>query len=72
MRRAIAASILCCAGTCLIYLERDAQEQLLNMLVDTLRPGGYLVLGRVEGLIGRTRRSLAAVDARERIFRKSA
>ncbi len=35
-----------------------------------LAPGGYLVLGKVETLLGPARAKFAAVDARERIFRR--
>ncbi len=54
----------------LIYLDRESQEGLLDVLLDSLRPGGYLVLGHVETLFGRTRRHLTPVDVRERIYRK--
>lgn len=54
-----------------IYLDRDSQEGLLDALFDSLRPGGYLVMGHVETLFGRARRHLVPVDARERIYRKT-
>ena len=53
-----------------IYLDRDSQEALLDVLFDSLRPGGYLVMGHVETLFGRARRYLIPVDVRERIYRK--
>lgn len=54
----------------LIYLGRESQEGLLDVLLDSLRPGGYLVMGHVETLFGRARRHLTPVDVRERIYRK--
>jgi chemotaxis protein methyltransferase CheR len=53
-----------------IYLDRPSQEGLLDGLYDALRPGGYLVMGHVETLLGRARRHLRPVDLRERIFQK--
>ena len=37
---------------------------------DALVPGGFLVLGKVETLLGPTRNQFAPVNPRERIFRK--
>jgi chemotaxis methyl-accepting protein methylase len=53
-----------------IYLDRATQEELLEMLFASLRPGGYLVMGHVETLFGKARRCMEPVDARERIYRK--
>lgn len=54
----------------IIYLDREAQEELLCSFHRVLRPGGYLVLGRVETLLGKPRQLFSVVDVRERIFRK--
>lgn len=54
----------------LIYFERGVQEQVIRHLQDSLEPGGYLILGRVESLLGGTRRGFEPVAQRERIFRK--
>ncbi len=54
----------------LIYFDRDTQERLFDTFHQALAPGGFLVLGKVETLLGRSRSNFAAVDARERIFRK--
>ncbi|HEY5087891.1 MAG TPA: protein-glutamate O-methyltransferase CheR [Gemmatimonadaceae bacterium] len=53
-----------------IYLDRASQEMLLDALFDSLRPGGYLVMGHVETLFGRARRHLVPIDVRERIYQK--
>lgn len=55
----------------IIYLDREAQEELLCSFHRSLRPGGFLVLGRVETLLGKPRQLFSAVDVRERIFRKA-
>lgn len=54
----------------LIYFERTVQEQVIRHLQDSLEPGGYLILGKVESLLGGTRRGFEPVAQRERIFRK--
>jgi chemotaxis methyl-accepting protein methylase len=54
----------------LIYFDRETQERLLARFHDALAPGGYLVLGKVETLLGPIRSRFAPVDARERIFRR--
>jgi chemotaxis protein methyltransferase CheR len=55
----------------LIYFDRDTQERLLARFHTALAPGGFLVLGKVETLLGPVRSRFAAVDARERIFRRA-
>ncbi len=54
----------------LIYFDRDTQERLFNTFYDALAPDGFLVLGKVETLLGRARTHFAPVDARQRIFRR--
>jgi chemotaxis methyl-accepting protein methylase len=54
----------------LIYFDRDTQERLFERFLRALLPGGYLVLGKVETLLGPARARFAPVDARERIFRR--
>ena len=53
-----------------IYFERELQEELLTRFVDALRPRGWLVLGKVETLLGPVARRLETVRSRERIYRK--
>lgn len=53
-----------------IYFERELQEELLSRFVDALRPGGWLVLGKVETLLGPVARRLEVVRSRERVYRK--
>jgi chemotaxis methyl-accepting protein methylase len=54
----------------LIYFDRETQETLFQRFHDALLPGGLLVLGKVETLLGNIRNKFAAVEARERIYRK--
>ena len=53
-----------------IYFERELQESLLDRFVDALKPRGWLVLGKVETLLGPVSRRLEVVRSRERIYRK--
>jgi chemotaxis methyl-accepting protein methylase len=53
----------------LIYFDRETQERLFDKFHAALAPGGFLVLGKVETLLGAARTRFAAVDGRERIFR---
>lgn len=54
----------------LIYFDRSSQEMLFERFHGALRPGGILVLGKVETLLGHIRTRFAPIDARERIYRK--
>ena len=54
----------------IIYFDRESQEALMQRFHDTLVPGGYLVLGKVETLLGPSRALFDAVDSRQRIFRR--
>jgi len=54
----------------IIYFERAAQDALFAEFHRTLAPGGFLVLGKVETLLGDARSLFSPVNARERIFRK--
>ena len=54
----------------IIYFDRASQESLFERFHAALVPGGCLVLGKVETLLGRARTLVATVDPRERIFRK--
>jgi len=54
----------------LIYFDRETQERLFESFYGALAPGGFLMLGKVETLLGHARSQFTAVDARERIFRR--
>jgi chemotaxis methyl-accepting protein methylase len=54
----------------IIYFDRVAQEQLFARLHDALVPDGFLVLGKVESLLGESRQLFRPIDARERIFQR--
>ena len=60
--------LICCRNV-LIYFDRETQERLFQKFRDALAPDGFLVLGKVETLLGAARTRFAAVDGRERIFR---
>lgn len=54
----------------IIYFEREAQDALFREFHRALAPGGFLVLGKVETLLGDSRALFSPVNARERVFRK--
>ena len=54
----------------LIYFTRETQEQLFERFHELLLPGGFLVLGKVETLLGKSRERFAPVSSRDRIFRR--
>jgi chemotaxis methyl-accepting protein methylase len=64
-----AIHLLLCRNV-IIYFEREAQERLFEEFYHALAPGGFLVLGKVETLLGKARSMFTAVNARERVFRK--
>jgi len=53
-----------------IYFDAAAQQALFQRFFDALQPGGFLVLGQVETLLGAARKLFEAVDHRHRIFRR--
>ena len=55
-----------------IYFERESQEPLIRKFHDALVPGGYLMLGKVETLLGPSRRLFESVDQRQRLFQRAA
>lgn len=54
----------------LIYFTRELQERLFATYAAALRPGGYLVLGKVETLSGQALQRFETVDGRNRIYRR--
>jgi chemotaxis protein methyltransferase CheR len=53
-----------------IYFDRPTQQRLFAAFADALAPGGVLVLGKVETLLGSARTQLRLDDTRERIYRR--
>jgi chemotaxis protein methyltransferase CheR len=53
-----------------IYFSRAVQERLFHAFHDALLPGGFLVLGRTETLVGPARGLFAPVSVADRIYRK--
>jgi len=54
----------------LIYFNRELQEEILLKFHQCLSPGGYLVLGMTESLIGSAAKRFETVNNRLRIFRR--
>ncbi len=64
-------SLIFCRNV-VIYFDREIQERLFKGFYDSLVPGGFLVMGKVETLIGPARTLFRPVNHRERIFHKPA
>jgi len=62
-------SLIFCRNV-VIYFDREIQERLFKRFYDALRPGGFLVLGKVETLIGPARMQFRALNYLVRIFQK--
>lgn len=54
----------------LIYFSRGMHEVVVENLYESLRKGGYLMLGRTETLMGAPRSAFEVVDLENRILRK--
>ncbi len=53
-----------------IYFSRPMHDKLVDNFCSALKPGGYLMLGRTETLMGEPRTLFDVVDHENRIFRK--
>jgi chemotaxis protein methyltransferase CheR len=53
-----------------IYFEREVQEALFERFQGALEPGGFLLLGKVEALVGPAAAGFRALRNRERIFQR--
>jgi chemotaxis protein methyltransferase CheR len=53
----------------LIYFSRTTQEAVFDIFKNHLRPGGFLVLGKVETLFGKSKECFTPFDLKERIYR---
>lgn len=62
-------SLILCRNV-IIYFDRGTQERLFQRFYDALVPGGFLILGKVETLLGVTRGLFRPIDNRERVFQK--
>lgn len=63
--------LICCRNV-IIYFDRDVQERLMHQFADALLPGGILLLGKVESILGTARTRFELLEPRERIYRKVA
>jgi chemotaxis methyl-accepting protein methylase len=66
----VAMHLITCRNV-IIYFDRESQEALMQRFHDALLPGGFLVLGKVETLLGPSRSLFEAVDTRQRIYRRA-
>jgi len=61
--------VLACRNV-FIYFNKKLQEEMLKKFHDSLKPGGYLILGKCEALVGDTDVLFDAVDTNAHIYRK--
>jgi chemotaxis protein methyltransferase CheR len=54
----------------LIYFDKKSQDEIFRRFRDSLVPGGYLVVGKAEALLGESRTMFDALDHKIRLFRK--
>jgi chemotaxis protein methyltransferase CheR len=54
----------------IIYFERSVQERIFRNFHDSLTPGGYLILGKVETVFGGAAALYRAISTRDRLFCK--
>lgn len=54
----------------LIYIDKDAQMEIISKFIDSLRPGGILVLGRTETLLTEWRHQVKTLSGIHRIYQK--
>lgn len=64
----VASDLILCRNV-LIYFERKRQEEILLFFARALRPGGILVLGKAETMVGEARRHFRTLCPVERIYR---
>ncbi len=54
----------------LIYIDKDAQMEIITNFIDALRPGGILILGRTETLLTEWRHQVKTLSGIHRIYQK--
>ncbi|MHA2249800.1 MAG: CheR family methyltransferase [Candidatus Kariarchaeaceae archaeon] len=54
----------------LIYVDRDAQREIIGKFFQALKPGGILILGRTETLFGDWRSYVDIISTKHRIYQK--
>lgn len=54
----------------LIYFDKPSQDDVFRRFREALVPGGYLVVGKAEALLGEARTMFEALDHKIRLFRK--
>lgn len=63
-------SLITCRNV-LIYFDRPSQDAVLRRFHEALAPGGYLVVGKSEAILGHARDLFEVVDHRVRLFRRA-
>ena len=63
------ADLILCRNL-LIYFSREQQQRVVEILAESLLPGGYLILGRAETLAPACRGLFRCIDPAERIYQR--
>ena len=53
-----------------IYIDNEYKRPILETIADSLRPGGYLIIGKAETIPPKLQSDFQAVDGRLRIYRR--
>lgn len=64
-----AADLILCRNV-MIYFSREDQERILTKFAGALSPGGTLVLGNTESILGESRQWFSPIYPAERIYRR--
>jgi chemotaxis protein methyltransferase CheR len=54
----------------MIYFNKDMQEKLFQRFHESLNDGGYLIIGKTEGIFSGERDKFEIINSRERIYQK--
>jgi chemotaxis protein methyltransferase CheR len=54
----------------MIYFTKEMQKKLFERFYKSLNVGGYLIIGKTEGLFGNSRYNFEIINSRERIYQK--
>jgi chemotaxis protein methyltransferase CheR len=62
-------NIIVCRNV-MIYFTKDMQERLFEQFYDSLKNGGYLIIGKTETMVGEVKENFEIINSRERIYQK--
>ncbi len=54
----------------LIYIDKQEQRRIIEKFVESLNPGGFLIIGRTETLFGSWKNTLKTISGSHRVYQK--